>query len=92
MAAIAVPARCCGLRTPEGERALVVGDIVAFPLDEPGAHDLSNRSGEDVRVAIFSTLRPSTYPVYPDSDKVGANRKYFRMGDAVDYWDGEGPA
>ena len=41
--------------------------------------------------AIFSTLRPSTYPVYPDSDKVGANRKYFRMGDAVDYWDGEGP-
>jgi uncharacterized cupin superfamily protein len=80
------------LRTPEGERTLAVGDIVAFPLDEPGAHDLSNRSAEDVRVAIFSTLRPSTYPVYPDSDKVGANRKYFRMRDAVDYWDGEGPA
>ena len=47
-------------------------------------------SGEDVRVAIFSTLRPGTYPVYPDSDKVGANRRYFRMQDAVDYWDGEG--
>jgi uncharacterized cupin superfamily protein len=78
------------LRTPEGERELATGDIVAFPVDEAGAHDLANRSGEDVRVAIFSTLRPSAYSVYPDSDKVGANAKYFRMRDAVDYWDGEG--
>ena len=29
--------------------------------------------------------------VYPDSDKVGIfpPNKLFRLGDAVDYWDGE---
>lgn len=77
------------LRTPEGERELVPGDIVAFPPGEAGAHDVSNRTDENVRVAIFSTLHPPTVPVYPDSGKVGANRKYFRIADAVDYWDGE---
>ena len=77
------------LRTPDGERDLAVGDIVAFAEGEAGAHDVSNRSGESVRVAIFSTLQRTTLPVYPDSGKVGANRMYFRTRDAVDYWDGE---
>ncbi len=77
------------LRTPEGERVLEVGEIVAFPEGEEGAHDIANRSGGNVRVAIFSTLRRTTLPVYPDSGKVGANRMYFRTNDAVDYWDGE---
>lgn len=77
------------LRTPGGERVLQVGDLVAFPVGEAGAHDVSNRSDEDVRVAIFSTLNPPTLPVYPDSEKVGAFRRYFRLADAVDYWDGE---
>jgi uncharacterized cupin superfamily protein len=77
------------LRSPEGVRELEVGDLVAFPAGEEGAHDLSNRSGEDVRVAIFSTLQRTTLPVYPDSEKVGANRMYFRFADDVGYWYGE---
>jgi uncharacterized cupin superfamily protein len=77
------------LRTPAGERELEVGEIVAFPAGEAGAHDVANRSDSDVRVAIFSTLLPPTSPVYPDSGKVAANRKVFRLRDAVDYWDGE---
>ena len=77
------------LRTPAGVRELSVGDVVAFPEGEAGAHDVANRSEEDVRVAIFSTLQRTTLPVYPDSGKVGANRMYFRTSDAVDYWDGE---
>jgi uncharacterized cupin superfamily protein len=77
------------LRTPGGERELEVGDIVGFPLGEAGAHDVSNRSGDDARVAIFSTLNPPAHPVYPDSAKVGASGRYFRLADAVDYWDGE---
>ena len=81
------------VRTPEGERELEPGDIVAFPMDEAGAHTVVNRSAENARLAMFSTLNRPTYPVYPDSDKVAANRRCFRMSDAVDYWDGEaGPA
>ena len=49
---------------------------------------MSNRSHGNVRVAIFSTLLAG-YPVYPDSGKVGADRRCFREADAVDYWDGE---
>lgn len=77
------------LRTPEGERELVVGDIVAFPAGEAGAHTFTNRSDGDARVALFSTLHPPTVPVYPDSGKIGAKGHYFRIRDAVDYWDGE---
>jgi uncharacterized cupin superfamily protein len=80
------------LRTPEGERELEPGDVAGFPQGEAGAHDISNRGDEPVRVAIFSTLRQGSV-VYPDSDKIGAgppwDRRYFRRADAVDYWDGE---
>jgi uncharacterized cupin superfamily protein len=77
------------VRTPEGERELLPGDIVAFPAGEAGAHTFVNRGGEGARVALFSTLNPPTLPVYPDSGKVGAYRRYFRLEDAVDYWEGE---
>jgi uncharacterized cupin superfamily protein len=77
------------VRTPAGERELVPGDIVAFARGEAGAHTVVNRTDETVRVAIFSTLNPPTLPVYPDSGKVGAKGRYFRVADAVDYWDGE---
>jgi uncharacterized cupin superfamily protein len=80
------------LRTPDGQRELRAGDVVGFPEGETGAHTLLNRSDVPARVAIFSTLRYGN-AVYPDSDKIGAgpraDRRYFRRGDAVDYWDGE---
>jgi uncharacterized cupin superfamily protein len=80
------------LRTPAGVRELAAGEVVGFPQGDPGTHDISNRTEETVRVAIFSTLRQGSV-VYPDSDKMGAgppyDRHYFRRGDAVDYWDGE---
>jgi uncharacterized cupin superfamily protein len=77
------------VRTPEGERELRPGDIVAFPVGEEGAHTFLNRTEELSRVAIFSTLNRQTLPVYPDSGKVGAAGHLFRLADAVDYWDGE---
>ena len=77
------------VRTPEGERELTPGDIGAFAEGAAGAHTFLNRTDADARVALFSTLNRTTLPVYVDSDKVGANRKVFRMRDAVDYWDGE---
>jgi uncharacterized cupin superfamily protein len=76
------------LRTPDGERELRPGDLVAFPEGEDGAHALFGPG----RVAIFSTRNQGSVD-YPDSDKIGAGpphaRLYFRRGDAVDYWDGE---
>ena len=80
------------LRTPEGERVLKAGDVVAFPQGEAGAHAVANRSTAPARVVIFGTRRHGSV-VYPDSDKLGAgpphDRRYFRRGDAVDYWTGE---
>jgi uncharacterized cupin superfamily protein len=78
------------VRTPEGERELRPGDVVAFPEGEEGAHTFLNHSSESARVALFSTLNRSTLPVYPDSGKVAAKGKCFRLEAAVDYWDGEG--
>jgi uncharacterized cupin superfamily protein len=79
------------VRTREGERELRPGELVAFPEGEEGAHTFLNHSGEAARVALFSTLNRPTLPVYPDSGKVSAKGKCFRLEDAVDYWEGEGP-
>jgi uncharacterized cupin superfamily protein len=79
------------LRTPDGERELGPWDTVCFPEGPEGAHKVTNRSGETLRVAILSTKREHAVSVYPDSNKVGAwpPGKLFRLDDAVDYWDGE---
>lgn len=79
------------VRTPDGERELRVGDIVAFPEGDGGAHTFLNHGDGDARVAIFSTKNRRTHPVYPDSNKVAAHGLCFRIDDAVDYWDGEPP-
>jgi uncharacterized cupin superfamily protein len=76
------------LRTPEGERELRAADVVGFPSGEAGAHTLYNRTDASARVVIFSTLRRGS-TVYPDSGKVAAAGRVFRLADAVDYWDGE---
>jgi uncharacterized cupin superfamily protein len=88
------------LRTPAGWRQLDDGDVVAFPLGERGAHQLVNRTGEEVRIVLISEMRSPEISVYPDSGKVGVRehapgsgreglRLNFRAADAVEYWDGE---
>ncbi len=79
------------LRVPEGEEELEPGDVVCFPRGPEGAHKVTNRGQETVRVVIFSTRNEPGIAVYPDSNKVGAwpPGKLFRIDDAVDYWDGE---
>jgi len=79
------------VRTPEGERELEPWDCVYCPVGETGAHKVTNRTGENARIAIWSNRSHPSTSVYPDSDKVGAwpPGKLFRMGDAVDYYDGE---
>jgi uncharacterized cupin superfamily protein len=88
------------LRTPDGLRDLVPGEVVAFLVGERGAHQLVNRTRAAVRLLVVS---PSAVPdilVYPDSDNVGVYAcpphgdgvlELYRRDDAVDYYDGEPP-
>jgi uncharacterized cupin superfamily protein len=87
------------LRTPTGWEELEPGDVVSFLVGEEGAHQIVNRTEQDVRFLAFSNQQAEVV-VYPDSDKVGAYerapeggglRLLFRRGDAVDYYEGESP-
>ncbi|MEX1141110.1 MAG: cupin domain-containing protein [Thermoleophilaceae bacterium] len=88
------------LRTPDGWRDLDEGDVVSFRRGEDGAHQLVNRGDTAVRFLAISTNGDPDLVVYPDSNKLGAAerlptgggvRKWFRLDDAVDYYDGEQP-
>jgi hypothetical protein len=52
---------------------------------------VTNRTDETLRVAMLSSKSDPGAAVYPDSDKIGVfpPNKLFRLGDAVDYCDGE---
>ena len=79
------------LRDPDGEHELEQGDLVCFPEGPDGAHKVTNRSDELVRILMLSTKHETAVAVYPDSGKVGVwpLGKLFRLADAVDYFDGE---
>jgi uncharacterized cupin superfamily protein len=83
------------LRTPEGERDLDEGDVVAFPRGDAGLHQVSNRTDEPVRVLMLSTLIRPDLVHYADSGKFGARDAkgervlLSRPGPLLDYWDGE---
>lgn len=76
------------LRSPEGERELRAWDTVCFPEGPDGAHKVTNRTEQTLRVALLSTRREPAVSIYPDSNKVGVwpPGKLFRLADAVDYW------
>ena len=79
------------LRDPEGEHALEPGDLVCFPEGPDGAHKVTNRTHELVRILMLSTKHETAVAVYPDSGKVGVwpLAKLFRLADEVEYYDGE---
>jgi uncharacterized cupin superfamily protein len=83
------------LRTPEGERGLVEGDVVCFVRGGAGAHQVRNATAEPVRVLMLSTRNAPEVIEYPDSGKVltkdARDDDIFtsRYGEPVDYWDGE---
>jgi uncharacterized cupin superfamily protein len=83
------------LRTPEGEQELREGDVACFPRGKDGAHQVSNRSDEPVRVLMLSTLIRPEIVEYLDSGKIGARNAggqrimLGRPGPMLDYWDGE---
>jgi uncharacterized cupin superfamily protein len=44
------------LCTPDGERQLAEGEVVAFPAGRDGAHRLENRTDTPVRLVLVSTM------------------------------------
>jgi uncharacterized cupin superfamily protein len=92
------------LRTPDGWRQLEAGEVVAFTRGPGGAHQIENRGDEPARYLMLSEMNAPEAIMYPDSGKVGVlNRPpgsagdeeelaaWFRLGDQVDYWEGEKP-
>jgi uncharacterized cupin superfamily protein len=83
------------LRTPEGERELEEGDVVAFVRGKDGAHQVRNGTDEPIRVLMLSTLIQPDVVEYLDSGKVAARSVAGetivrgRPGPILEYWEGE---
>lgn len=60
------------LRTPDGERELERGDVVAFRAGSGGAHRIDNRSGEAVRMLMISTMHAPEINEFPDTGTLWA--------------------
>jgi uncharacterized cupin superfamily protein len=87
------------LRTPDGERRLVRGEVVACPAGRAGAHQLINETDTPVRFLIASSRSRVDLIEYPDSGKISAQAGEWGTPDAaaymlavepqVDYFSGE---
>jgi uncharacterized cupin superfamily protein len=83
------------LRTPEGERELVEGDVACFPRGATGAHLVRNATEDPVRILMLSTSIVPDIVEYPDSGKhyaLSAKGELIyqtRYGEPAAYWDGE---
>ena len=83
------------VRHPEGTDELGAGDLVCFPAGQDGAHKLTNRGEDVVKMLIVSTANLPAVAVYPDSDKIGVftegrrDNVMVRRESDVDYWEGE---
>jgi uncharacterized cupin superfamily protein len=83
------------LRTPEGERQLVDGDVACFPRGAAGAHQVRNDTDEPARILMLSSRLAPEILEYPDSGKValvdakGEDFSLTRQGEPAEYWDGE---
>lgn len=80
------------LRTPDGERVLAPGELVACPVGPRGAHQLRNRGDAPARVLVISEMRLPEVAEHLDSGKVLAMSgtwaepvlHVFRRDDAVE--------
>jgi uncharacterized cupin superfamily protein len=73
------------LRTPEGERELIEGEVVAFLPGRDGAHQLINATDEPVRYLMVSTSAGADVIEYPDSGKIAAQGGEWGAPEAVAY-------
>jgi uncharacterized cupin superfamily protein len=89
------------VRTAEGWHDAQAGEVMAFPRGERGAHGYENRTGDTVRLLMFSEQNAPNVSVYPDTNEVGifdaarpAERRFgalFRLEDATSGYGGGEP-
>ena len=63
------------LRTPAGERQLVEGQSVYFPVGADGAHGIRNDTGDPVRILMFSSISSPEVVEYPDLKQLTAQAR-----------------
>jgi uncharacterized cupin superfamily protein len=73
------------LRSPEGERTLEEGEVVACPPGRAGAHQLINRGDSVARFLMISSRASADLIEYPDSGKISAQGGEWGTADAVAY-------
>jgi uncharacterized cupin superfamily protein len=73
------------LRSPEGERVLEEGEVVACPPGRAGAHQLINRGDSVARFLMISSKAAADLIEYPDSGKISAQGGEWGTADAVAY-------
>jgi uncharacterized cupin superfamily protein len=91
------------LRTPDGERELREGEVVALPIGERGAHQIVNRTENPARIVLVSQMVGPDIVVRPESGQLSAfgrppgsvddegMHEVFFLRDAVEFWQGEEP-
>lgn len=60
------------LRTDDGERELAEGEVVSFLAGRGGAHAVTNRTQDTVRVLMVSTMHAPDINEFPDSGTLWA--------------------
>lgn len=73
------------LRTPEGERELAEGEVVACPPGHRGAHQLINRGDGVARFLVLSSKAAADLIEYPDSKRISAQGGEWGTPEAVAY-------
>jgi len=63
------------LQGPEGERQLVAGEVVHFPLGPEGAHGLRNETDELVRFVVAGIRVSPEVVEYPDLKQITAQAR-----------------
>jgi len=79
------------LRTPEGKKELVEGDVVFFETGPSGAHQLFNHTNQPFKYLDIRTNQGADIVEYPDSGKINIlpDQEIYESKDKVDYYKGE---
>lgn len=83
------------LKTPDGDKKIVTGDVIVCPPTKDSAHLITNISGVETLTYIdFDTTNFPDIVNYPHSDKIGViidnqPSTFFNNDSKVNYYDGE---
>lgn len=83
------------IKTPDGIKTIIAGDVIVCPPCEAGAHKIINTSeSEPLRYLDCDTTISPDVIFYPDSGKLGTivpgiSSRFFEVNSEVEYYKGE---